>query len=64
MAISDKLSNKSEELGGKGKETVGEATGNEQLQAEGKADQSSAGLKQAGEKLKDAAKDVKGAVSK
>ena len=32
---------------------MGDATGNEQLQAEGQADQSKSNLKQAGEKVKD-----------
>ena len=39
MGADDKVSNKLQELGGKGKEAVGDATGNEQWQAEGKADQ-------------------------
>lgn len=53
MSGMDKLNNKIEELGGKGKEAAGDATGNEQWQAEGKADQAKGNLKQAGEKVKD-----------
>jgi uncharacterized protein YjbJ (UPF0337 family) len=53
MSGIDKMKNKAEELGGKGKETVGDATDNRDLQAEGKADQVSGNLKQAGEKVKD-----------
>ncbi|MGY1723232.1 CsbD family protein [Blastococcus sp. SYSU DS0533] len=53
MSGMDKLRNKAEELGGKGKESVGEATGDRDLQAEGQADQASGNLKQAGEKVKD-----------
>jgi uncharacterized protein YjbJ (UPF0337 family) len=53
MAFDDKVDNKSEELGGKVKEGVGKATDDEQLEAEGKADQAGANLKQAGEKIKD-----------
>lgn len=53
MATDDKLNNKVDELKGRGKETIGEATGDEQLQAEGKGDQAKANLKQAGEKIKD-----------
>ena len=53
MSGMDKLSNKAEELKGQGKEHVGGATGDEDLQAEGKADQASGNLKQAGEKVKD-----------
>jgi uncharacterized protein YjbJ (UPF0337 family) len=49
----DKLDNKLEELGGKGKEAAGDATGNEQLQAEGETDQAKGSIKQAGEKVKD-----------
>ena len=53
VSAMDKLSNKAEELKGQGKEHVGGATGNEDMQAEGKADQASGNLKQAGEKVKD-----------
>ena len=53
MSAADKLNNKVEELKGEGKEQVGSATGNEDLQAEGQADQASGNLKQAGEKVKD-----------
>jgi uncharacterized protein YjbJ (UPF0337 family) len=56
MAFDDKVDNKTEEAGGKVKESVGKATDNEQLEAEGKADQTSSNLKQAGEKVKDAFK--------
>jgi uncharacterized protein YjbJ (UPF0337 family) len=58
MSESDKVSNKVEELKGKFKEGVGDATDNEQLQGEGKADQAKGNLKQAGEKVKDAVKGV------
>ena len=53
MSGMDKLNNKVEELGGKGKEHVGKATGDEQLEAEGHGDQAKGNLKQAGEKVKD-----------
>jgi uncharacterized protein YjbJ (UPF0337 family) len=53
MSGIDKMKNKAEELGGKGKEAVGDATDNRDLEAEGKADQVSGNLKQAGEKVKD-----------
>jgi uncharacterized protein YjbJ (UPF0337 family) len=56
MGVDDKIDNKSEELAGKVKEGAGKATDDEDLEAEGKADQSSANLKQAGEKIKDAFK--------
>ena len=57
MGNDDKAENKAEELKGKVKEGVGDATDNEQLQAEGRGDQASGNLKQAGEKVKDAFKD-------
>ena len=63
MGIGDKADNKGEELGGKLKEGTGKATGNERLEADGKGDQASAGVKQGVEKLKDAAKDVKDGLS-
>ena len=53
MGLDDKIGNKAEELKGKGKEHTGKATGDEQLEAEGKGDQAGANLKQAGEKVKD-----------
>jgi uncharacterized protein YjbJ (UPF0337 family) len=53
VATDDKVRNKAQELKGKAKEKAGDATDNEQLQAEGKADQVKGDLKQAGEKVKD-----------
>jgi uncharacterized protein YjbJ (UPF0337 family) len=58
VSDTDKISNKAEELKGKVKEGVGDATDNEQLQGEGKVDQAKGNLKQAGEKVKDAVKGV------
>ncbi len=57
MGLDDKVDNKAEDLGGKVKEGLGKATDDEQLEAEGKGDQFSSNLKQAGEKVKDAFKD-------
>ncbi|WP_129339444.1 CsbD family protein [Cellulomonas endophytica] len=54
MGLDDKIRNAAEDLAGKAKEATGKATDNERLEAEGHADQSSADLKQAGEKAKDA----------
>ncbi|HVH23019.1 MAG TPA: CsbD family protein [Pseudonocardia sp.] len=54
MGTDDKIANKAEEMKGKAKETAGRATDDEQLEAEGRADQMSGSLKQAGEKVKDA----------
>lgn len=58
MSATDKIKNAGEEAGGKVKEAAGKATGNEDLEASGQADQASANVKQAGEKAKDAVKDV------
>ena len=64
MGLGDKISNKAEDLKGQGKETTGKATGNEQLEAEGKGDQASASLKDGVEKVKDAGKDIKDGLTK
>jgi uncharacterized protein YjbJ (UPF0337 family) len=53
MGADDKIRNAAEEAGGKVKEGLGKATDNERLEAEGQADQVSADIKQAGEKVKD-----------
>ncbi|GAB3700485.1 CsbD family protein [Mariniluteicoccus flavus] len=58
MGIDDKLGNSAQNAAGKVKEGLGKATDNERLEAEGRGDQGSANVKQAGEKVKDAAKDV------
>ncbi len=62
MSFVDKAKNKLEETVGKAKEVIGEKTGNEQLEAEGQADQGKAGLKQAGENVKDGVSDAKDTV--
>jgi uncharacterized protein YjbJ (UPF0337 family) len=54
MGLDDKIDNKTEELAGKAKEGVGKATGDDELENQGKADQLKSNLKQAGEKVKDA----------
>lgn len=64
MGLDDKISNKAEEFKGRAKESAGAATGDDELKHEGQADQASSGLKQAGEKLKDAVGDVKDAFKK
>jgi uncharacterized protein YjbJ (UPF0337 family) len=58
MGTDDKLRNQGEDMKGKAKETIGQATDDEELEAAGKADQGKASLKQAGEKVKDAIKDA------
>lgn len=54
MGLDDKIKNAAQEIAGKAKEAIGNATDNDKLVAEGKADQSKANLKQAGEDVKDA----------
>ena len=56
MSAEDKASNKIDELAGKAKEAMGRASGNRDLEAEGKGQQTTSNLKQAGEKVKDAFK--------
>ncbi|MGH3947018.1 MAG: CsbD family protein [Pseudonocardiaceae bacterium] len=58
MGLQDKIKNTTEVLKGKAKEAAGKATGNEQMEVEGKLEQGKGDLKQAGEKVKDAGKDV------
>ena len=58
MATDDKFRNKGEDLKGKAKETIGRATDDEELEAQGRADQTKSSLKDAGEKVKDAIKDA------
>ncbi|WP_104524239.1 CsbD family protein [Blastococcus atacamensis] len=53
MSGTDKLTDKIEEVSGKGKQAVGDATDNRDLQAEGQKEESKGNLKQAGEKVKD-----------
>ena len=57
MGTDDKAANKAEELKGRAKEKLGDATDNEQWQAEGRAERAKGDLKQAGEKAKDAFRD-------
>lgn len=57
MGLIDDAKNKGEELVGKGKEGVGEATDNEELENEGKADQLGANIKQGVENVKDGIQD-------
>ena len=54
MGLMDKAKDKAQSLQGDAKEKVGDATNDEQLQAEGKKDQVVGDLKGAGEKVKDA----------
>jgi uncharacterized protein YjbJ (UPF0337 family) len=53
MGAEDKMKNAAEKIGGKAKEAVGKVTGNEKLEAEGKADQAKAQVKKTVEDAKD-----------
>jgi uncharacterized protein YjbJ (UPF0337 family) len=56
MSDTDKMKDKAQEMAGRGKEALGDATDNRDLQAEGQKDKMAGDLKQAGEKVKDAFK--------
>lgn len=56
MSKDKKLENKGQELKGKAKEALGDATDNKEWQAEGRKDQTMGSLKNAGQKIKDAFK--------
>lgn len=56
MSATDKIKNKVDEVGGKGKQAAGSATGDESLKAEGNKDEAKGNLKDAGENVKDAIK--------
>ncbi|GII81473.1 CsbD family protein [Sphaerisporangium rufum] len=63
MGADDKFANKAEELKGRAKQGIGDATDDERLRAEGEREEAGGKLKQAGERVKDAAHDVKRAVT-
>jgi uncharacterized protein YjbJ (UPF0337 family) len=54
MGLADKAKDKLEEAEGRAKRTVGAATDDTSLEAEGKVEETAGNLKQAGEKVKDA----------
>ncbi|MEU7634095.1 CsbD family protein [Nocardia sp. NPDC049220] len=54
MSTVDKAKNKAQNLAGKAKEKLGEATGDQDRKNEGRADQVESDVKGAGEKVKDA----------
>ncbi|MET0303152.1 MAG: CsbD family protein [Microbacteriaceae bacterium] len=53
MALGDDIKNKAQEVVGKGKESIGNATDNDKLAREGQADQLKAKAKQAASDVKD-----------
>jgi uncharacterized protein YjbJ (UPF0337 family) len=56
MSAIDKAKNTVDDAAGKGKEALGNVTGDRETRNEGKKDQAKADLKGAGEKVKDAFK--------
>jgi len=56
MGLTDKAKDKAQEGKGRVKEAAGKATGDKDLESEGKTDKIVGDVKQAGEKLKDAFK--------
>lgn len=56
MGLDDKIGNKAEDMKGRAKEAAGAATDNDDLKAEGKADQTKAGVKDKVEDVKDKVK--------
>ena len=56
MSATDKIKNALDDAEGKAKEALGHVTGDRKTENEGRADQSKADLKDAGEKVKDAFK--------
>lgn len=61
MGFVDKLRNKLQMGRGRAKEEAGHATGDPYLEAKGKADRVTGSLKQVGEQVKDAARNIKNA---
>jgi uncharacterized protein YjbJ (UPF0337 family) len=61
MSLADKARNMAEEWKGRAKEKVGDATNNENMQAEGAADRAEAKSRQAGEHAKNTGQDVQDA---
>ena len=62
MGIGDKAEHKAEEVAGKVKEGLGDATDNRDLEAEGQTEQSGAKVKQAGDNVADALREASQAV--
>ncbi len=53
MGMGDDIKHNAEDLKGKAKEGIGEATDNDRLEAEGQGDQASAKMKKVGDDVKD-----------
>ncbi|MCD0452181.1 CsbD family protein [Actinocorallia sp. API 0066] len=59
MGFLDKVKNRAEQFKGQAKEAVGKDGRDNRMQAEGRVDRLKGSVKQAGEHLKDAAKDLR-----
>lgn len=57
MGINDRIENKAQDVAGRGKEAAGAAMDDDSLKAEGRADQTKAGIKDKVEDVKDKIKD-------
>jgi len=62
MGFMDKLKNRFTMGRGRAKQEAGRAAGDPYLEAEGRGERVEGGVKQAGERLKDAGKDVRDAI--
>jgi uncharacterized protein YjbJ (UPF0337 family) len=62
MGLADKAKDKAEELAGKAKAAMGDATDNRDLEAEGRMQESKADVKQAGEHAQDSGDDITSAL--
>ncbi len=60
LALGDDIKNVAEKAVGNAKEAIGNATGNDKLVAEGKADQAKAAMRGAASDVKDAARKITG----
>lgn len=60
MGLGDKIRNKAQEASGQAKEKLGQATDDEKLQGAGEQEQRQSRASQAGENVKDAARNITG----
>lgn len=60
MGLGDQIGNKAQEATGQAKQKLGEATGDERLRGAGEQQENDSRVKQAGENLKDAARNITG----
>jgi uncharacterized protein YjbJ (UPF0337 family) len=56
--MGDKTKNKAQEVKGSAQKKVGRATGDREMESEGRSEKAKSNVKQAGHKAKDAVKDV------